>query len=153
MGRGAKPGSENPHWRIIDNAQLTELYMTQKLSLSATARLLGTSRRLVRCHLKHLGISSRTYEEQTRIELETGRNVEAHACQIVPGSRKRNRKEYLALAKALMDWKCQTCGRRQTNDHFDLVVHHEDGDNHNNTPDNLRVLCQSCHAKLQRKKS
>jgi len=39
--------------------------------------------------------------------------------------------------------KCETCG-----DPKDLLVHHIDEDRSNNTFDNFRVLCTSCHAKV-----
>ena len=43
---------------------------------------------------------------------------------------------------------CEICGSAQNID-----VHHKDGDFHNNTSDNLLVVCRSCHMKLHRPKA
>jgi hypothetical protein len=43
---------------------------------------------------------------------------------------------------------CQLCGATKNVD-----VHHIDGNYQNNTPDNLMIVCRSCHMKLHNKKS
>lgn len=43
-------------------------------------------------------------------------------------------------------WICQLCGKKRSAD-----VHHIDWDKMNNHPDNLIVLCRSCHSKHHRK--
>lgn len=43
--------------------------------------------------------------------------------------------------------KCEVCGKRGR-----LDVHHKDGNEKNNDPSNLQVLCRSCHMKVHRKK-
>jgi IS30 family transposase len=141
-------GSQNPHWTEIDEQELRQHYITEKLSIAKTAEVLGVDRKTVRSRLKRFGIPKRSYQEQYSIESNEGRLVEAHKHQRIEGSGKRNRKQYLALAKTLFDWKCQECGATETNEHFDLVVHHKDGNNHNNATENIIVLCQKCHARL-----
>ena len=43
--------------------------------------------------------------------------------------------------------KCECCGLEQWLDKpIPLEVHHKDGDNTNNDPDNLQLLCPNCHA-------
>lgn len=49
--------------------------------------------------------------------------------------------------------KCQRCGKDMSDDLGELVVHHKDRDNYlpeltDNSPENLMVLCKSCHTKL-----
>ena len=61
---------------------------------------------------------------------------------------KGNRKNYLEIAKNYYKWECMICFTKHTNDNFDLVVHHKDG---NNKPSNLQVLCQSCHINIHRR--
>lgn len=41
--------------------------------------------------------------------------------------------------------ECEKCGATKT-----LDVHHRDGDPTNNAPENLAVLCRSCHTKTHR---
>ena len=41
---------------------------------------------------------------------------------------------------------CEICGSTRSID-----VHHKDHDFHNNSPENLMVLCRSCHMKIHRK--
>lgn len=43
--------------------------------------------------------------------------------------------------------KCSKCGSIKN-----LMVHHIDGNRHNNNLSNLRVLCWSCHEKITRRK-
>ncbi|MFA5377236.1 MAG: HNH endonuclease signature motif containing protein [Dehalococcoidia bacterium] len=50
------------------------------------------------------------------------------------------------VSKALLlraEGHCETCGKH----HQKLHVHHRDGCGLNNSPDNLVVLCDSCHKK------
>lgn len=52
---------------------------------------------------------------------------------------------YIILEK---EYKCERCGSTRNVD-----VHHKDGNFSNNTPENLVVLCRSCHAKEHQHKS
>lgn len=49
----------------------------------------------------------------------------------------------LARAKKAHVTCCESCGRSKF-----LVVHHADGNPHNNTPNNLTTLCRKCHASI-----
>lgn len=45
--------------------------------------------------------------------------------------------------------KCQLCGWGETNPYTNLIplqIHHIDGDCHNNSEENLQLLCPNCHA-------
>ena len=148
MQTGQKAHEKNSQWKSIDKDLFIEYYCNQKYSIAKTAQLLGVDRRLIRRRLKYWGITSRGYEEQFKIESDTGRLIEAHRHERIEGSKKRNRKNYLRIAKKNYEWKCMNCGKTQTNEHFDLVVHHKDGDNTNNEPENLMILCQGCHCKV-----
>ena len=145
MVRERSANENNHQWKDIDKNLFIDYYCIQKLSIAKTAEMLGVDRRLVRRRLKYWGITSRSYEEQYKIESDMGRLIEAHRHQIVEGSQKRNRKNYLRIAKENFEWKCMVCGKTQTSEHFDLVVHHKDGDNMNNNVENLMILCQGCH--------
>ena len=49
------------------------------------------------------------------------------------------------------NYKCQNCDKTQEQNKKEtgeiLSVHHIDGDDTNNNPENLKVLCKSCHRK------
>ena len=44
-----------------------------------------------------------------------------------------------------LEKKCELCGSMKSID-----VHHKDHDYKNNTPENIMVLCRSCHMKIHR---
>lgn len=46
---------------------------------------------------------------------------------------------YMILEK---EYKCERCGSI-----INVDVHHKDGNHNNNTPNNLELLCRSCHMK------
>jgi hypothetical protein len=144
----SKAHERNSQWKNIDKDLFIDLYCNKKYSIAKTAEVLGVDRRLVRRRLKRWDIPSRTYEEQMKVEIEAGTFLEVHKHQQIEGSFKRSRKNYLRIAKENYEWKCMTCGAIQTNEHFDLVVHHRDGDNRNNDSRSLMVLCQGCHCRL-----
>lgn len=49
--------------------------------------------------------------------------------------------------RALVDKDCcAVCGTQE-----DLCIHHKDFDHYNNPPENLQVLCKSCHLSLHKK--
>lgn len=54
----------------------------------------------------------------------------------------------LAFERYLFEKKCTVCGKRS-----DLDVHHRNRDRHNNTRENLVVLCGTCHNKLHKRGS
>lgn len=51
---------------------------------------------------------------------------------------------YLILQK---EYRCECCGSTRNVD-----VHHKDKDYHNNNPENLQMLCRSCHMKAHSEK-
>ena len=50
----------------------------------------------------------------------------------------------MAIAYTILrkEYKCEECGSIKNID-----VHHIDGDRNNNVPENLELLCRSCHVK------
>jgi len=55
---------------------------------------------------------------------------------------------YKPITHKLLGNKCQQCGTNE-----DLVLHHIDLDRNNNEPNNLQLLCRSCHRKLHAEKT
>lgn len=65
---------------------------------------------------------------------------------------KRTVVDYRQIAIDAHGTKCQRCGKDLSDDMSQLVVHHRDGEHYideitDNTPENLMVLCKSCHLK------
>lgn len=60
---------------------------------------------------------------------------------------KKKENGYRKLAFDNLPNKCRICGTNK-----DLTVHHEDWDKHNNSIDNLSILCFDCHMNLHQKK-
>lgn len=51
------------------------------------------------------------------------------------------------ISEGRKEHKCEKCGNTEWNGQsISLELHHIDGDHHNNTIDNLQVLCPNCHA-------
>jgi hypothetical protein len=67
--------------------------------------------------------------------------------QIVSGYSSRNMKKIRKLLVALRG-KCEVCGLQD-----DLVIHHINGDDRNNSMDNLAVFCRACHTSFHITKS
>lgn len=49
---------------------------------------------------------------------------------------------YSTIARQLLGDKCNICGSTEG-----LVIHHKDKNRENNDPENLQLLCSSCHKK------
>lgn len=61
----------------------------------------------------------------------------------------RKNGEYWRTHNAILlrdNYECQKCGNTNNN----LIVHHIDGNDYNNTFDNLITLCNNCHLNLHR---
>ncbi len=63
-------------------------------------------------------------------------------------------KEILELKESIRkrdNYICQNCSKIQEEHHRKLDVHHIDGDDTNNDPENMITLCNSCHKTAQEK--
>jgi hypothetical protein len=81
----------------------------------------------------------------TRLE-DYGRFQTRRFCSISCAESKHSptdRGTFCKRAQAFKQASCDLCGSKQS-----LDVHHEDGDIANNTAENTRTLCHSCHMKL-----
>lgn len=142
-------GNKNKMWKdIISKDELVELYVNQKQSIHFISHLKNCSESLIRTRLYLYSIRKRGYKEQFDITLKENR-IRRSKRDI--NSVKGNRKTYLEIAKQHKEWKCEYCGKLNTNNNFDLIVHHKDKNNKNNNVWNIQILCQSCHTKEHRK--
>ena len=143
-------GEKNPAWKdYFDYNTLYKEYIINKKSISYICKKYNCSCSYLYKRFKLYNIKPRGYYKQKEIEDKNQTNIKAHQHQIVIGSNKRNRKEYLNIAKTNKIWICEMCNKERSKDR-DLVVHHIDKNNKNNNVNNLMVLCNSCHAKIHK---
>jgi len=153
-------GEKNHNWNenLISKEELKDLYLNKKLGMDRIGKLKGCSWKAIKLRITKWGIKQRTANEQVSLGIHQniekfgkatkGKNNPAYTNGKMVGQ-KANRREYLKVAKENYEWICMTCGKNNTK--FDLVVHHIDNNNKNNKVENLKILCQSCHAKLHAK--
>lgn len=138
-------GENNPMWKTVDINLLIKDY-NNGLSLTRLANKYNISRDSIKNRFENKGIKLKRFHDVVVEGINNSKTwKETHKRD--SNSIKSNRKNYLEIAKANKEWKCEICGALQTNRHFGLVVHHKDN-NKNNNPNNLMILCQNCHAKI-----
>jgi len=154
-------GALNSMWKNMDETKIRDMYIEQGQSMKTIANTIGVSRTGIRKRLKKMGIKTRSFSEQYNSDKSFGR---PYPHPILFGEdnpsykdgrdagQKANRKIYLEMVKN-KEWVCDECKAIETNDNFDLVVHHLNENNKDNRLENLRVLCQSCHSKIHYKNS
>jgi hypothetical protein len=131
--------NKNSSWRKdITKESLVDLHINKKWSVNKISKHFNTDEKVINSRFELFNIKKLPLEIISK---------EAHKHQIKKGSRTRNRKEYIQLAKQNRNWICEICGKKKTNETFDLIVHHVDRNNKNNNVSNLMVLCQNCHAR------
>ena len=103
-------------------------------------------------HLEHLSEEELKLAKIRRSEIaKEAMNRPEVRKKISDGVRKNV--DYRSIALEVHGTCCQRCGKDLSNDLSSLVVHHIDGDHYideitDNSPENLMVLCKSCHSKL-----
>jgi len=136
---------------VISKKELKELYLNEKLSISKISQLKKVSPNVIDRRLRKYDIKKRSYHEQKKVDSELGRTKESHKIQMVEDGVRGNRRNYLEIAKKNYPWECKLCKKKKTNNSFDLVVHHINGNKKDNRVENLMVLCQGCHVYIHRK--
>lgn len=63
----------------------------------------------------------------------------------------KNWKEISSTIKRERYYTCEGCGQHGNRPGNPLTVHHVDYNPRNNSPDNLLLLCSSCHLRVQAK--
>ena len=124
--------------------ELYQLYQSG-MSMQEIADKLGTRGTSVQRKLKRAGYKTRSLSEAHRLAYKMKRREP----KAPSGSNHwawKGGKESRGYRRKVQKEKCQGCGSRQN-----LAIHHEDFDHYNNSPDNLMVLCVSCHSSLHKK--
>ncbi len=151
-----------PPRKVPSNEALRELY-DSGLSAREIAIQLGLNPITVGSALTRLGISTRTPEETKR--LQAGRGVKPKVTRYWLGKKQppemverrvskiRGENHYLwkggssrrDYRNVIAKEKCGQCQGRQN-----LGIHHVNYDHYDNDPENLQVLCVSCHMSLHK---
>lgn len=151
-----------PPRKVPKKEILTEMY-ERGLSAREIAVELELNPNTIASALRRLGISNRTPQETK--ELQAARGIKHPANKYWLGKKQppemvekrvskiRGENHYLwkggeskrDYRKVIKKVKCANCGSK-----LNLGIHHKDFDHYNNKPENLEVLCVSCHMSLHK---
>ncbi len=115
------------HSKKVDETTLREMYETRQMTQAEIAAKLEVSERSVRRWMASYKIEGRLYIGPDNARYKHGRTCGTYVY-------KKTTRE-----------RCETCGSTRS-----LAVHHKDFDHYNNDPENLQVLCVSCHMSLHK---
>ena len=124
--------------------ELWKLYQSN-MSIAAIAEKYGASQGGIQNKLRRAGYKLRGLSEAHKLAFATGRKVP----KSVSGEKHwmwrggTERRSYRGKVKKEECKLCQVTTR--------LEIHHKDFDHYNNDPDNLEVLCVTCHRRLHKK--
>ena len=150
-----------PPRKLPPNNQLKELYESG-FSSGQMAKIYNVTPSTVVSALTRCGVIMRTSAETNRILFKKGirkspsfwkgkkqpvEMVEKRASKIRGKNHWlwRGGKSKRDYRKVVVREKCNVCGSK-----INLGIHHKDLDHYNNAPDNLQVLCVSCHSSLHK---
>lgn len=147
-------GEKNASWLQLPEHEIVSLYTVDKWTLSEIARKFDTDNETIKRRLVRHQVALRSFNESTSLGIRRhiesrrrafqGKNNPAYIHGKKVGQ-KANRRVYLEIAKNNFEWKCSKCTKIPQDHEMDLIVHHIDHNNTNNSIDNLMILCQSCH--------
>lgn len=123
-----------------------ERVVTTSESLADASRTLGMSTVQVTFRARLLGIHSKGYKKRRPGRATTADDVRAkylsneHAIQ-------SSSLRVLLLKTGIKEHRCEYCGNTHWMDYpIPLELHHKNQDHHDNSEDNLMLLCPTCHA-------
>ena len=108
--------------------QLQQMYHGERMSQQAIARHFGVNQRIVLKAMGYLGIESRG----------KGRKGPSHHSY----KDGRGNRDYRGMVEKIC---CEQCQKMDN-----LAIHHRNFDHYDNGPENLQVLCVSCHSSVHK---
>ena len=125
----------------IPKDEITRLYQQEQQTMDTIAAKYGCSQGTVRNYMLKYGIPIRSKSEaQLLRNTDPQKRVRGRPGEQNPNYRhglyiqERIYREMIAISQ------CARCGSTDQ-----LLVHHKNSDHYDNHPDNLEVLCMSCH--------
>lgn len=144
--------------KIPPREELYNLYIVQKWSTRKCAEHFSMSQPWLRKYMKELSIPSRpvsengwykkgikfTQEHKDKISkaLVKNNNMKNKFFELHHGYKNGKRSYRKYLLRGFLNAICSTCQSNKK-----LIVHHIDSNRDNNSLNNLKVLCASCHKK------
>lgn len=128
MARGGPQRIESEaRWAdVIGDAR--RMYLEDELPLAAVAERIGMSPEAVRKAFRRYGVPLRS---RANVGARNGRYRDGSEARMYRGAVEKR--------------QCERCGTAER-----LGVHHCNGDHYDNRPDNLSVLCVSCHSSVHK---
>jgi len=122
-------------------AELYQLYQ-DGLSINGVAKKTGLSFALVQNRFAKAGLKTRNHSEAQKLAYIKQRRKPAGAVTISGPDHWcwKGGKAKRPYRNKIKKEECNTCGSRQN-----LCIHHVDFDHYNDNPENLKILCVSCH--------
>lgn len=125
----------------ISKQDLERLYFVEQKDMREIAKIYSCSWGTIRNHMLKYGLSPRSKSEAFAI-----RNQLPHKSRARIGASNGNYRHGLYVQeriyrKMLAKESCAWCGSREY-----LDIHHKNHDHYDNHPENLEVVCHSCHA-------
>lgn len=115
------------------------------LSMAAIGKKHGIATSTVQLRFKRAQLKTRALTEAHKLAYATGR----HTPHVMEGENHPQWKDGTArrgYRKQVQKEYCEVCEAT-----MNLCIHHRDLDHYNNNPENLQVLCVSCHLSLHKK--
>jgi uncharacterized membrane protein len=125
VGRGQKKAAESAAFWSARRDEIERLYCGEGQSLAVVAVSVGVCTAALSRALKRLGI-------QARSRGTSGQN----------NGRFKDGRQFRVYRDRVVKERCATCGAEPP---AVLDIHHVNGDHFDNRPENLQVLCRSCH--------
>jgi transposase-like protein len=111
-------------------ADIARMYLEEGVTQAKIAEMYNVSTPMVHYAMKRLGIKARP---RWRSGKENGRYIDGRQSR--------------GYRKVIEKKQCSRCPRTTT-----LGIHHKNDDHFDNAPENLEVLCNSCHMSITKKK-
>jgi hypothetical protein len=108
--------------------EIVKLYVEGDWSQARLAAHFGVTQQAIGKALRRMGLAAKP---KSRVGEANGRYIHGREVRV-----------YRTMIEKTHCSKCATTD--------DLCIHHRDGDHYNNEPDNLEVMCMSCHTSMHK---